>query len=87
LRLSILSLPQCRYQKTHSYFWLAKWAWYAFQPGHQPVCQRQSRANKDLGLASAFFRIGQVSQVKVFSEGAVFCVFIVFSPTAPPRHN
>ena len=33
--------------------------WYAFQPGHQPVCQRHRRANSVLGCASARFRIGQ----------------------------
>jgi len=41
---------------------LARCAWYAFQPGHQPVCQRHSRDIKALGLASAFFRIAHVSQ-------------------------
>jgi hypothetical protein len=57
----------------------ARCAWYAFQPGHQPVCQRHSRAIKDLGLASAFFRMGQVSQAKVFSDEGVALVFMVSS--------
>ena len=42
------------------------------------MCQRQSLAIKLLGFSSAFLRIAQVSQAKVFSEGAVFCVFIGF---------
>jgi hypothetical protein len=57
----------------------AKYAWYAFQPGHQPVCQRHSRANKDLGLVSAFFRTEQVSQAKAFCEEGIRLVFIVHS--------
>jgi hypothetical protein len=43
------------------------------------VCQRQIRAMKDLGLASAFFLVGQVSQAKVFSEEGVRLVFMVYS--------
>jgi hypothetical protein len=43
------------------------------------VCQRHSRAINDLGLASAFFRMGQVSQAKVFSEEGVLLVFMVGS--------
>jgi hypothetical protein len=58
---------------------LARWVWYAFQPGHQPVCQRHSRAMKDLGLASAFFLVGQVSQAKVFSEEDILLVLMVDS--------
>jgi hypothetical protein len=45
------------------------------------VCQRHSRAIKDLGLASAFFLMLQVSQANVFpedEEGALL-VFIVDS--------
>jgi hypothetical protein len=57
----------------------ARCAWYAFQPGHQPVCQRHSRAIKDLGLASAFFLVGQVSQAKVFFLEGVFLVSMVDS--------
>lgn len=57
----------------------ARWAWYSFQPGHQRVCQRHSRAIKDLGFSSAFLRIGQVSQPKVFSADEVGLVFILFS--------
>ena len=57
----------------------AKCAWYAFQPGHQPVCQRHSRAFKDLGLASAFFRMEQVSHAKVFSEEGVRLGFMAGS--------
>jgi hypothetical protein len=33
----------------------------------------------DLGLASAFFRMVQVSQAKVFSEESTLFVFIFFS--------
>jgi hypothetical protein len=55
---------------------LARCAWQAYQPGHQPVCQRHSRAIKDLGLASAFFLMGQVSQAKVFSDEDVLLIFI-----------
>jgi hypothetical protein len=43
------------------------------------VCQRHSRAIKVLGLASAFFRMGQVSQAKVFSEEGAGLVITVFS--------
>jgi hypothetical protein len=43
------------------------------------VCQRHSRAIKDLGLASAFFLMEQVSQAKVFSEDGVWSVFMFFS--------
>jgi len=43
------------------------------------VCQRHSRDIKDLGLASAFFRMGQVSQAKAFSEEGVLLVFMVGS--------
>ena len=43
------------------------------------MCQRQIRAIKDLGLASAFFLVGQVSQAKVFSEVGVLLVFMVDS--------
>jgi hypothetical protein len=43
------------------------------------VCQRHSRAIKDLGLASAFFLVGQVSQAKVFSEEGIFLVLMVDS--------
>jgi hypothetical protein len=43
------------------------------------VCQRHSRAVKVFGLASAFFRMGQVSQAKVFSEVEVCLVFMVGS--------
>jgi hypothetical protein len=43
------------------------------------VCQRHSRAIKVFGLASAFFRMGQVSQAKVFSEEGVILVFMVNS--------
>jgi hypothetical protein len=57
----------------------ARWAWYAFQPGHQVVCQRHSRAIKDFGLASAFCRIGQVSQPNAFSVDGVWFVFMIFS--------
>jgi hypothetical protein len=57
----------------------ARYAWYAFQPGHQPVCQRHSRAIKVLGLASAFFLMTQVSQAKVLSEEVIRLVFMVFS--------
>ena len=57
----------------------AKYAWYAFQPGHQQVCQRHSRAIKVFGLASAFFRMGQVSQPKVFSNAGVLLVFMAGS--------
>jgi hypothetical protein len=46
------------------------------QPGHQPVCQRHNRAMKDLGLASAFFRLIQVSQANVFLGEGVFFVFM-----------
>jgi hypothetical protein len=41
------------------------------------VCQRHSRDITDLGLASAFFRMAQVSQAKVFSEVGVLLVFMV----------
>ena len=57
----------------------ARCAWYAFQPGHQPVCQRHSRDIKALGLVSAFFRIAQVSQPKVFSCEGVWLFFKLFS--------
>lgn len=40
----------------------ARCAWYAFHPGHQPVCHFHNRDMKDLGLASAFARAAQVSQ-------------------------
>jgi hypothetical protein len=43
------------------------------------VCQRHSRALKVLGLASAIFRIWQVSQAKAFSEDGVSLVFMFFS--------
>jgi hypothetical protein len=43
------------------------------------VCQRHNRLIKDLGLASAFFRMGQVSQAKVLVEEGVLLVFIVDS--------
>jgi hypothetical protein len=43
------------------------------------VCQRHSRAIKALGLASAFFRIAQVSQPYVFSGEGVWLVFMLFS--------
>jgi hypothetical protein len=43
------------------------------------VCQRHSRAINDLGLASAFFLVGQVSQAKVFSVDGVGLVSMVFS--------
>jgi hypothetical protein len=53
--------------------------WTFVQPGHQPVCQRQIRDIKALGLASAFFRIAQVSQGKVFSDEDVRLGFMIFS--------
>lgn len=43
------------------------------------MCQRHNRAIKDLGLASAFFLVGQVSQAKVFSVGEVGLVSISLS--------
>ena len=43
------------------------------------MCQRQSRAISDLGLASAFFLVGQVSQAKVFSGAGIRSVFMFFS--------
>jgi hypothetical protein len=43
------------------------------------VCQRHSRDINRLGLASAFFRIEQVSQAKVFSELFVRSVFMFLS--------
>src|SRR4030042_1821305 len=52
----------------------ARCAWYAFQPGHQPVCHFHSRDMKDLGLASAFARAGQVSHAWVFVEVEVLFV-------------
>jgi hypothetical protein len=47
-----------------------RWArdsWYFFQPGHQVVCQRHNLDMNDFGFASAFKRIGHVSQRIVFS--------------------
>jgi hypothetical protein len=41
--------------------------------------QQDSRAIKVLGLASAFFRMEQVSQAKVFSDEGVGLEFMVFS--------
>jgi len=43
------------------------------------VCQRHNRAIKDLGLASAFCLIAQVSQAKVFSLVGMGLVFMSFS--------
>jgi hypothetical protein len=64
---------------SYGFAFSARCAWYAFQPGHQRVCQRHSHAIKVFGLASAFFRMGQVSQAKVFSEEGVRLVFMVGS--------
>jgi len=43
------------------------------------VCQRHNRAIKDLGLVSAFLRIGHSSQLKVFSGDGLLLVLIFFS--------
>jgi len=43
------------------------------------VCQRHSRDINLLGLASAFFRMEQVAQAKVFSEVVFLSVFMVLS--------
>lgn len=48
--------------------------WYAFQPGHQPVCHRQIRAINESGLRSAYARNLHFSQldftdVSSFLEG------------------
>lgn len=40
------------------------------------MCHFHSRAIKDLGLASAFFRVGQVSQAKVFCGEVGLLVFM-----------
>jgi hypothetical protein len=42
------------------------------------VCQRHNRAINVFGFASAFFRIAQVSQAKVFSEKARLVCMIEF---------
>jgi hypothetical protein len=68
-----LQLPAC------SFTCSARWAWYAFQPGHQPVCQRHIRLIKDFGSSSAFFLIVQVSQAIVFSDSGFVFVFMFFS--------
>jgi hypothetical protein len=51
------------------------------------VCQRHSRAIKLLGLASAFFRIAQVSQAKVFSVDGLGLDFMFFLLAAHLRQN
>jgi len=63
----------------HAFACSARCAWYALQPGHQPVCQRHNRAKNDFGLASAFFLLGQVSQANVFFEEGVWLVFMIDS--------
>jgi hypothetical protein len=57
------------------YFCSASERWYAFQPGHQPVCQRHSRAHHLVGLASARLRMGQFSHL--------YCFFV--SIVVPPQ--
>jgi hypothetical protein len=42
--------------------------WYAFQPGHHLVCQRQSRAQKVSGLRSAYARHLHVSHFDFISH-------------------
>jgi hypothetical protein len=61
--------PAAEYQ-----FWpSANCRWYAFQPGHQVVCQRQRRAINELGFSSARRRIGHVSH-----EASVFFISLIF---------
>lgn len=43
------------------------------------MCHFHSRDMKDFGLASAFFRILQVSQAKFFSVEGVNSVFMAYS--------
>ena len=45
----------------------AKCLWYDFHPGHHFVCHLQNHPINDFGLASAFFRIAQFSQLNSFS--------------------
>ena len=53
---------------TLSDYWPAAFnsAWYAFQPGHQVVCQRHSLERRALGFSSARARMGHVAQLEAF---------------------
>jgi len=46
----------------NTYCSLARAVWYAFQPGHQPVCQRHNLAMREFGFCSARFRKPQLAQ-------------------------
>ncbi len=42
-------------------------AWWAFQPGHQVVCQACSRAKIECGRFIPILRMGQSAQLWIFS--------------------
>jgi hypothetical protein len=47
--------------------------WWAFQAGHQDLCQPWIRAKTDFGCAAAIFRIGQSAQLCSFSRKSALC--------------
>jgi hypothetical protein len=51
-------------------------AWWAFQPGHQVVCQAWSRAKIECGRFIAILRMGQSAQRWTFSmRNALIAMF------------
>jgi len=57
-----------QWTKNLSYFFPVNSFWYAFQPGHHRVCQRQNFAKNEYGFCSALVRILQFSQFELISN-------------------